>query len=136
MSGLEESDAEAYGRHQLSHDGSYLAIETTTDSNSSVIGVIPAAGGDVRWVLEMSESETWPAVKDWTPDRRFIVYFVHGDGENWLWRVSLDGGDPLRTELQHPGAYELRISPDGRHFAMQTNANSGSIWVLENFLPS
>ena len=72
---------------------------------------------------------------DWTPDGRFLVYTANIKGESWLWRIPVEGGNPLRLPLRMDEARSLQIAPDGRHFAVRIGLGQASVWVLENFLP-
>jgi len=55
-----------------------------------------------------------------------------GPGE--LWRISQDGGEPVRTDLQTDIIGDLSVHPDGRQVVFSAGEPAAEVWVLENLL--
>lgn len=77
----------------------------------------------------------------WSPDGRHLFFARRGIGgkRSEVWRVPVDGGEPLKTDLSWSwrGLDFLRVHPDGRRIAYVAEAQEAKneLWVLENFLP-
>ncbi|MBV8684293.1 MAG: S9 family peptidase [Caulobacteraceae bacterium] len=92
-------------------------IGALTVADEKRIGVIPASGGEIRYV---SPADTFIYEYDWRPDGRgFVATAAKGNGDNNWWiaklvAVDLDGS-PVRViaaptvQMNAP-----RVSPDGR----------------------
>jgi dipeptidyl aminopeptidase/acylaminoacyl peptidase len=107
---------------QVSPDGKQIAFqlrETDIDGNRGInsIWVVPADGSaPARRLTAKGVSSSVPR---WSHDGR-ALYFVsaRGGGSPQLWRMPIDGGEPVQaTRFALPvGTYAL--SPDGRHLAV------------------
>ena len=84
------------------------------------IGVVPAAGGAIRYV---SPGDTFVYEYDWTPDGSgFVATAAKGDGDNNWWvakleRFGVDGSERViaspKFQINHP-----RVTPDGQGVAV------------------
>lgn len=107
---------------QVSPDGKQIAFqlrETDIDGNRGInsIWLVPADGSaPARRLTAKGVSSSVPR---WSHDGR-ALYFVSARGGNTpqLWRMPIDGGEPVQaTRFALPvGTYAL--SPDGRHLAV------------------
>jgi dipeptidyl aminopeptidase/acylaminoacyl peptidase len=92
-------------------------IGALTAADEKRIGVVPAAGGEMRYV---SPADTFVYEYDWRPDGRgFVATAAKGNGDdNWwiakLVAVDLDGGPPRVIAAPTVQINAPRVSPDGR----------------------
>ncbi len=128
----------------LSPDGRQLAFTTRHPATQSVVlMVMPAAGGEPRELLSTQPPETIPLGRGiaWMPDGRHLLFLkvreVSGVGRTTteLWRVPAEGGQPRKLELAMQGLRALRFHPDGKRVVFTAGKGEAEIWVLENFLP-
>ncbi len=96
-------------------------IAALTGADEKRIGVIPVAGGVIRYV---SPADTFVYEYDWRPDGRgFVATAAKGNGDNNWWvakliAVDLGGGEARviaapRMQMNFP-----RVSPDGKTVAL------------------
>ena len=124
-------------RLTLSPDGSQLAF-VIRESGSSVLKVIPAAGGEARDLLRGVQMPFCEAPIAWAPDGLSLLFARQPsppDRETELWMISVQGGKPRRLDLAAEGMSDVCIHPDGRHIAFTSVQDRDEVWVLENFLP-
>ena len=124
-------------RLALSRDGRQLAFALAeTQSQSKVLKVMPAAGGEARDVLR---GVPMPAdLVAWTPDGLGLLFTRHspGDPKTGLWLIPLQGGEPRKLDLAAESMRDLCLHPDGRHIAFTAGQDTSEVWAMENFLPS
>ncbi len=71
----------------------------------------------------------------WTRDGRYIIAQATGTASSEIWRVSAQGGTPLKLDFAVPKMNDFTLNPDNRRFAFSVDEGSKSeLWVLENFL--
>jgi len=128
----------------VSPDGRQLAFVLLDQATrSTVLKVMPTAGGETRELLRLDgpESFAWKGSLSWTPDGREILFgTTRGDVSvpertTKLWRISAEGGEPQRLELEIEGVTGPRLHPDGRRIAFAAGMYNAEVWVMENFLP-
>lgn len=127
----------------LSPDGRSLVFTHvhTTNTGRSAVKVAALDGGEVRTVLEDTDSR---ASAVWTPDGRHLVVADRRAGEQStegpfiydLELVPLDGGEPRPMGLSMELIHRIQLSPDGRRIAFQGGRRNTEIWVMEDFLPA
>ena len=125
-------------RLTLSPDGSQLAF-VIRESGSSVLKVMPAAGGEARDLLRGVPLPFCEAPIAWAPDGSSLLFARQPgprDAKTELWLVSVQGGEPRRLELAADGMIDICLHPDGRHIAFTEVKDRNGVWVLENFLPA
>ncbi len=125
------------GRLTLSPDGSQLAFVITEDG-STVLKVMPVAGGEARDLLRGVEMPRCEAPIAWTPDGSGLLFLKQPnppEPKTELWFVSIKGGESRRLELAAEGMVDICLHPDGRHIAFTEVKDRDGVWVLENFLP-
>jgi len=127
-------------RLTLSPDGSQLAFVMAADTEgSTVLKVMPAAGGEARDLLRGVRIPFCEAPIAWAPDGQNLLFARQPDPpdrKTELWMISVRGGEPRRLELAAEGMSDLCIHPDGRHIAFTSVQNRDEVWILENFLPA
>ena len=128
----------------LSSDGQQVALTLQeTETRSSVLKVLPVAGGEGRELVRANEPEL--IVGDslsWSSDSRYIVF---GKGRSTsqerkaqLLATSSRGGEPQALGLAMDAVRGLSFDPTGHHiaFAAGEGQAKAEVWVMENFLPT
>jgi Tol biopolymer transport system component len=123
----------------LSRDGRQLAFAVRdAESQSNVLKVLPAEGGEARDVLRGVEMP-FPGSVAWTPDGLNLVFTGKPSprgSKTELWRVPVQGGAPQKLDLAADDIRELCLHPDGRHIAFTAGKDRQEVWALSNFLPA
>ena len=100
--------------------------------------------GDPRELLRMSGKERF-ILAGWLPDDRTLLVARWENRPNrlpdepdpaTLWRVPINGGNPVSTGLTMDGLRDVSIHPDGRRIAFNAGWKRGEQWVMENLLPT
>ena len=103
----------------LSRDGRYIVFTSFRTGEAHVWRM--NADGSAQRQLTFGKSEDSPQV---TPDGKWILYSEH-DGENEsIWKVPVDGGEPVKLLDQQ--AKQAAISPDGKLLACLARNGSGN----------
>jgi Tol biopolymer transport system component len=124
------------GGAALSRDGRQLAFAVGGESQSTVLKIMPAAGGQARDLLRGVRLPLRGIA--WTPDGLSVLFAREpspGNRKTELWRISVQGGEPQKLELAAEGMRDLCVHPDGRHIAFTAGHDTSEVWVMENFLP-
>jgi Tol biopolymer transport system component len=125
------------GAVNLSPDGKFI-VTGSLDAAAKAFSVllIPTIGNQVKELMRTNQAE-WGGVWGWAPDSQsFLVRKKNGNVLE-VWRVSLDGSAPQKTDLQADPAFgALRASSNGRQvaFQVQEERKPEEVWVTENFL--
>jgi Tol biopolymer transport system component len=115
----------------VSSDGARLAYAVVNPASSGwEIEIMPAAGGEARAVDLGAPRPDAIRGLAWIPDQRSLLFVRAGR----LWRVSVDGGEPVDTGLSR--TLTPHVHPDGRRIAFEAvDAPARTeVWVLENLL--
>jgi Tol biopolymer transport system component len=128
----------------LSSDGQQVALTLLEpETRSSVLKVLPVAGGDARELVRVKEPEA--IVGDslsWSPDSRYIVFdkgrSSSQERKAQLFAISSRGGEPHALGLAMDSVRSLSFDPSGHHvaFAAAEGKAKAEVWVMENFLPA
>ena len=124
----------------VSPDGQRLAFVQWDERGTTLLKVMPAAGGEPHDLLGVQQPE-WISALVWAFDSRHLIYATAASGQArqfGLWRISAEGGEPHSLGLTMEGLslYGLSVHPDGRHIAFTAGRpHRNEVWVLENFLP-
>lgn len=104
-------------------DGSIVfpALDTVTAD----LWIVNADGTGRRQLTNNDAVERCPVV---SPDGRFIVYVANLNGRQNIWRVDLDGRDPVRL-TDGDGEQFPTITPDGR-FVLYNSLSDGSVMKI------
>ena len=124
-------------RLTFSPDRSQLAF-VIREGGSSVLKVMPAAGGEARDLLRGVRIASCEAPIAWASDGSSLLFLKQPEGRNAkteLWLVSAQGGEPRKLELAAEGMTDICLHPDGRRVAFTSVQNRDEVWILENFLP-
>jgi Tol biopolymer transport system component len=117
----------------VSYDGAYMAYVRGGPRVESRLFVQGVRGGEPRELVRVPPPGGIRALA-WARDGRHIVY---GRTDHWLegstelWRVSVDGGEPVSLGLTLPGASGLRMHPDGRRIGFSAGEVDTEVWVME-----
>ena len=142
----------------VSPDGRQLAV-ARIEGDDSLIEILPLGDGSRREILRVRAAEALLGYAAFSPDGREIFFSRRApQGERVeLWRVSTQGGAPVKTDVWVPQAREqgvqdgnivpapkdypakqfrgLAFHPDGRRFVFDAGSDRSEFWVMENFLP-
>jgi len=125
----------------LSPDGLRLAFASAEDStrtdslNSRVMRIMPIEGGEAVEVFRVAQKSEI-IVTRWAPDGAALLLYVETEDEDGeIWRVPLDGGRPIRTDLSltERQLALLDFHPDGSHIAFGTTEDWTEIWAMDGF---
>ena len=94
---------------------------------------MPADGGGARELFRLAGGGSTGA--EWTPDGRHLILTASGEGNPEIWRVSLEGGQPLKMAIPADWQGSFRVHPDGRRIAFAAGKTRSEVWVMEKFLP-
>ena len=111
----------------VSPDGQYLVF--SSDRTGTLhLWRTDRDGGNAKQ-LTNSSGEDWPT---FSPDGRSVVYTVTGGSDRFtLWKVSIDGGQPVR--LTEKLSLQSSISPDGKQIACGYRPDTKSPWTVALF---
>ena len=127
----------------LSSDGQQVALTLIDkETRSSVLKVLPVAGGDASELVRAKEPEAIVGASlSWSSDSRYIVFgMVRTTSQarkTQLLAISSGGGEPHALGLAMDSVRSVSFHPDGQHLAFAASAGKGKseVWVMENFLP-
>ena len=134
----------------LSPDGRWMAFTTDVGLPADkdeipTLWVVPASGGESRVLFRSTQSRPFgrKTALAWTPDGRHVIVgrgVPEGDsndtGAGELWKIPVEGGEPRRLGVTPASIRHLRVHPDGKRIAFQSNTRKVEVWVMENFLPA
>lgn len=96
------------------------------------VRILPVSGGEARALVSGPISGSLRAIA-WSADAQYVL-FTRGFE---LWRVPVNGGEPVNTGVTtYPGDMaRLSAHPDGRRVAISTiAAGSEDIWAIGGLL--
>ena len=126
------------GRFRLacSPDGKWLAFINYAKEGS--LRVIPASGGEPKELYSCKQKKEKLITLRWSADGKYIFFVISKIGQEKLrlWRIPIEGGEPLGIELEI-NIMDLSFHPDGQHIAFSAwEKQPAEVWVMENFLPA
>jgi Tol biopolymer transport system component len=125
-----------------SPDGKLVAcMDIEAPPSVQRILLLPIDGGEPERVIELPPN-TWRSVLEWTLDERAIM-FRDGDGVYNIWRMPIQGGQPLKlTNFKLDpaaivpawmGSPSYALSPDGKQFAITRTTVASDVVLISNF---
>jgi Tol biopolymer transport system component len=127
----------------LSSDGQQVALTLLEkETRSSVLKVLPVAGGDANELVRAKEPEVISGdALSWSSDSRYIIFgkATSQEGKTQLLAISPGGGEPHALGLAMHFVRDVSFHPDGHRIAFETSPGEGNkieVWVMENFLPT
>ena len=81
--------------------------------------------GDNQKRLTNGSDDAWP---QFTADGQWVIYQNSIDGERTLWKVSVEGGNPVQL-TDRPSIYPM-VSPDGKWISCYYRAETKAPWKL------
>ena len=124
-------DGKAYHNPVYSPDGRYLALLHFYNRGSTDVVIVPTRpDGTINGQPRHLTNDRLPIHGlAWTPDSLSIVYSATRNGSDALWRISLDGGVPQRTQGGDQGQYPS-ISARGGKLAFAILNENRSLWRI------
>jgi Tol biopolymer transport system component len=124
------------GSASLSPDGQYVGAVFTNQADGSHGVVLVRTAGSEERILLVDKSATSLAM--WSPDSRaFFVMKRTADGNQELWRLPLDGGQPRKTDVALKTVGAFSVHPDGRQIGLVAGIRKATqIWKVENVFPA
>jgi Tol biopolymer transport system component len=130
----------------LSHDGRQVALTLfDKETRSSVVKVLPVAGGEASELVRGKEPETIAEGSlTWTSDSRYVVFGRVRDVpqamKTELFAVPAGGGEAHALGVAMDGVRNISFQSDGRRVAFTAGQPlfppKAEVWVMENFLPT
>jgi Tol biopolymer transport system component len=118
-------------------DGRTLAWSAREGNGPATQAVLRVreADGAIRDLLRASAPE-WLMLQGWAPDGRSLFVVRNGregarSGHAELWRVPVDGSEPVPTGLSAFGLRGVSVHPDGRTIAYTAGFPTWELWALE-----
>jgi beta-lactamase regulating signal transducer with metallopeptidase domain/Tol biopolymer transport system component len=126
-----------------SPDGGWLALMNMRgmEGEKRTLRIVSADGNKLRDLTTFKDADNAPAWTAWTPDGKFVLFPKHDpeeQGKSQLWRIPVQGGEPIKLDIEMWGFYNLTVNPGGTRLAFSSNGPSPrepELWVMENFLP-
>jgi Tol biopolymer transport system component len=126
----------------LSPDGRQVALTLLEEeTRSSVLKVLPVAGGDAGELVRAKETETIAGHSlSWSPDSRYVIFgrarATGPERETQFFAISSLGGEPRALGLAMNSVRSVSLDPSGHHiaFAAREGKDNLEVWVMENFL--
>ncbi len=110
----------------FSPDGQMVAFIRYTDDTGELF-VVPAAGGEPRQIT--FDNRRMDTVV-WTPDGRELIFASNRGGSYDLWRISPDGGTPVRVDGIGLDAHQPSIARSGARLAYSQQSIDTNIWRI------
>jgi hypothetical protein len=96
----------------ISPDGKRLAFTTYEHkTRSQALKLLPLEGGDATELFRVGYPE-WIYHLEWTPGGTYLL-LERGESEETteLWRITIEGGEPMKIELDVKALSYIRICP-------------------------
>lgn len=128
----------------LSPDGKWLTLINYKglEKKERSLKIIPATGGELRVLHTFEQESNWPVFTAWTPDGKSILFSKKAEKEKDiktdLWRIPVEGGEPLRLGLTMARFNLLSMHPNGQSIVFSSfgpTLKEPELWVMENLLP-
>jgi len=119
-----------------SPDGKWLAF--INYAKQGALRIIPVAGGELRDLYKCEQNKEQLMMLRWSADGKYIFFVIREIKQKKLrlWRIPIEGGEPLEIELE-TNLIDLSVHPDGQHIAFGAwKRQPAEVWVMENFLPA
>jgi Tol biopolymer transport system component/DNA-binding winged helix-turn-helix (wHTH) protein len=108
----------------FSPDGSKIAFLRGTEGAVRDIFIAEASGGNPR---QLTFDRRYVSGLAWTADSSAVVFSSDRGGKFSLWRISADGGAPVRLPVGGEDAFSPAISRQGNHLAYTQRSAKWSI---------
>jgi len=124
----------------ISADGKWLVL--TNRKGKRAIRIMPTSGGESREIYSFEQEKYQNMAPSWSLDGRYIYFLKRPktyEAETDLYRVSVERGEVLKTDLSMGLFSHLTVHPDGQRIAFSSlgaNPEQSQVWVMEHFLPA
>ncbi|GIG28743.1 S9 family peptidase [Cellulomonas marina] len=119
------------GHPEVSPDGRWVAFAaerrssptTAPSTHVAVVPLAPVEGGGLPEVRVLAPGwDRWPHGPVWLPDSSGVLVVADDEGRAPVFRLDLDGGEPVRVTADDAAFTDVRVSPDGRTvYALRTS---------------
>ncbi len=105
----------------LSRDGAqaaYVVRRRVRDADrwDGDLWLVSTSGGDPRQLTRDESANDW--APKFSPDGKYLAFLSDRGGQEQVWRLSLQGGEPEKLTNFPGGVSEFSWSPDGRYLAV------------------
>ena len=126
------TDLPNLGTFDISPDGSTVAFATINHAGGHEVSLALIAT-DTGKVGKPIKFEREPGMGHLSPDGKALVYVVHQNGVDNLWRQPLDGSPGTQiTSFTSEHIYDFHWSPDGSRLAMVRGHNDSDVVLMRN----
>jgi Tol biopolymer transport system component len=126
------TDLPNLGTFDISPDGSTVAFATINHAGGHEVSLALIAT-DTGKVGKPIKFEREPGMGHLSPDGKALVYVVHQNGVDNLWRQPLDGSPGTQiTSFTSEHIYDFHWSPDGSRLAMVRGHNDSDVVLIRN----
>ncbi|MFC4728331.1 amidohydrolase family protein [Coralloluteibacterium thermophilus] len=121
-------------------EGTWLDLDVSPDGRSiafSMLGdiyLLPIEGGQAR---RLTSGPAWDVQPRFSPDGREIAFTSDRDGGNNLWRIGIDGRNPVQVTKERFRLFNNPAwTPDGqyligrKHFTGTRSLGAGELWMV------
>jgi Tol biopolymer transport system component len=105
-------------------DGRVVYTKASAGDGSDLYIGDPRDGSAKKLTANPSRNR-YPVV---SPDGRYIVFESGRSGTAALWRIDIDGGNPIQLTFKND--YYPNFSPDGREVVFNSYANKSTTWKV------
>jgi len=124
-------DAYFHSEPEWSPDGRTIAFVKDPGGGSSSEIWLAGADGAAPRQLTFEPDGVYSTEPAWWPDGRFIVYASNRGGTRNIWRIPIDGGEPVRLTAGAGDDGVPRVSPDGRRIVFTTSSSRTGLFVRD-----
>lgn len=110
----------------------FLSLRNTYNPNVAVndfdLWIMPDNGNNQYPII--SKKLDGPTISvssvSWFPDSYYLLVNLSFQGNNQIWKVSLDGKNKTRINFQHNFTNDFKLSPDGQKIAYRVSDQGSS----------
>jgi len=117
----------------VSPDGSRVAFLKLPGFN---VGIASIDSGTTARVLDVHSEDQGRYARgtvEWTPDGKFISYIARVGGVPNIWKVPVNGGDPIQvTTFQSGRLFNFAYSADGKSIVLSRGDVESDVFLIKN----
>lgn len=113
----------------FSPDGKMVSFTRDFGSTLLDIFIVPASGGTPQ---QLTFDKCRISGQTWTSDSREIVFSAIRSGNRGLWRVSVQGGAPVRVPVNGQNSIDPEISQQGNKLIWTERSTDANLWLYQS----